>query len=236
MKELKVTDIINPTYPNRSTALFGGNSSGILNWNDLRYPQLYDKRERLRATFWGVSEAGDLKNEVVQEEDKERYEELLRSTYRSHELTQTIAAVASDAAVTSVLATMIDQSNEHMIAIQDITGTREVERVHYLPIHTADELIHAIKSNVHEYMTYAAPEGNTPSLSFASDRINQDRSLHADFLLTVYTLTKKDHPSLIGDVQLDRWARTHEVFLVDDATVDAEDDSNDFILDGFDDL
>ena len=54
--KLQVSEIINPVHPNRATKLFGGVASGILNWNDLKYPQIYSLREKIRATFFSAAE------------------------------------------------------------------------------------------------------------------------------------------------------------------------------------
>jgi len=64
MEKLKLVKILEPINPNKSTALFGGKSSGILNWNDLKYPHFYKIREQIRALFWIASEvdmSGDIR-------------------------------------------------------------------------------------------------------------------------------------------------------------------------------
>lgn len=47
---------LNPANPNKSTAIFGGEASGILNWNDLAYPHFYTLRQRIRSLFWTANE------------------------------------------------------------------------------------------------------------------------------------------------------------------------------------
>lgn len=42
---------LEPQNPNKSTGLFGGQSSGILNWNDIAYPHWYKMYKRL----WGTT-------------------------------------------------------------------------------------------------------------------------------------------------------------------------------------
>lgn len=48
--------LLNPEYPNKSTNLINGQSSGILNWNDIKYPQMYRVYQTLLANFWKAQE------------------------------------------------------------------------------------------------------------------------------------------------------------------------------------
>ena len=62
---LKKVTVLEPENPNKSTALFGGRASGILNWNDLAYPHFYDFREQIRSLFWRASEV-DMTHDIKQ--------------------------------------------------------------------------------------------------------------------------------------------------------------------------
>ncbi len=53
---LKKIPLLNPQHPNKSTGIINGQSSGILNWNDLRYPQMYDLYQTLLSNFWKAHE------------------------------------------------------------------------------------------------------------------------------------------------------------------------------------
>ena len=44
--------LLSPGNPNRATAIVGGKASGIVNWNDIRYPQFYDIYKTLLKNFW----------------------------------------------------------------------------------------------------------------------------------------------------------------------------------------
>ncbi|WP_130859665.1 ribonucleotide-diphosphate reductase subunit beta [Gracilibacillus phocaeensis] len=48
--------LLNPTHPNKSTGIINGESSGVLNWNDIAYPQMYDLYQTLLANFWKAQE------------------------------------------------------------------------------------------------------------------------------------------------------------------------------------
>lgn len=53
---LSKIQLLNPEHPNQSSGIINGQSSGILNWNDLRYPQMYDLYQTLLSNFWKAHE------------------------------------------------------------------------------------------------------------------------------------------------------------------------------------
>ncbi|MGI2328256.1 ribonucleotide-diphosphate reductase subunit beta [Planococcus sp. YIM B11945] len=53
---LKKIKLLNPEQPNKSTGILNGASSGLLNWNDIAYPQMYDLYQTLLANFWKAQE------------------------------------------------------------------------------------------------------------------------------------------------------------------------------------
>ncbi|TFJ92948.1 ribonucleotide-diphosphate reductase subunit beta [Lentibacillus salicampi] len=53
---LEKAKTLEPMNPNKSTALFGGESSGILNWNDIAYPHWYKMYKRLIGNYWQADE------------------------------------------------------------------------------------------------------------------------------------------------------------------------------------
>ncbi|MEH7081823.1 ribonucleotide-diphosphate reductase subunit beta [Neobacillus drentensis] len=48
--------LLNPDFPNKSTGIINGQSSGLLNWNDIAYPQIYDLYQTLLSNFWKAQE------------------------------------------------------------------------------------------------------------------------------------------------------------------------------------
>ncbi|MBA5844880.1 ribonucleotide-diphosphate reductase subunit beta, partial [Escherichia coli] len=40
-EQLTRIKILEPLFPNRSTSIINGETSGILNWNDIPYPSFY---------------------------------------------------------------------------------------------------------------------------------------------------------------------------------------------------
>ena len=118
---LKKARILVPENPNKSTALFGGKASGILNWNDVKYPHFYDLREEIRAQFWIASEV-DMTSDIKQlptltESEQDAYLKIigLLATLDAPQtdLASKIADFTTDPSVTSIMATIADQESEH---------------------------------------------------------------------------------------------------------------------------
>ncbi|MDF1507394.1 ribonucleotide-diphosphate reductase subunit beta [Robertmurraya sp. DFI.2.37] len=53
---LKKIKLLNPEFPNKATGIINGKASGILNWNDIAYPQMYRMYQTLLANFWKAQE------------------------------------------------------------------------------------------------------------------------------------------------------------------------------------
>ncbi|AUD15121.1 MULTISPECIES: ribonucleotide-diphosphate reductase subunit beta [unclassified Planococcus (in: firmicutes)] len=65
MQTLTKQPLMDPDAPNRSTAIVGGASSGLLNWNDIAHPHMYELYQALLANFWKAQEINmqdDIKN------------------------------------------------------------------------------------------------------------------------------------------------------------------------------
>ncbi|MGM8214598.1 ribonucleotide-diphosphate reductase subunit beta [Bacillaceae bacterium W0354] len=116
----KVT-ILEPENPNKSTALFEGKASGILNWNDLAYPHFYDHREQIRALFWRASEV-DMTHDIKQFSSLSAVEQnaflkiiglLATLDGPQTDMAMRIAHYSTDPSVKSIMATIADQESEH---------------------------------------------------------------------------------------------------------------------------
>src|SRR5699024_6550915 len=68
---------LEPRNPNKSTGVFGGKSSGILNWNDIAYPHWYKMYKRLIGNYWHDDEVdmtGDVREfKQLTEKEKDAY-------------------------------------------------------------------------------------------------------------------------------------------------------------------
>ncbi len=113
--------VLEPVNPNRSTALFGGKASGILNWNDIAYPHFYDHREQIRALFWRASEV-DMTQDIKQFPTLTKREQkaflkiiglLATLDGPQTDIAAKISHYATDPSVKSIMATIADQESEH---------------------------------------------------------------------------------------------------------------------------
>lgn len=56
---------LEPRNPNKSTGIFNGRSSGILNWNDIAYPHWHKMYKRLLGNYWQADEI-NMSNDIKQ--------------------------------------------------------------------------------------------------------------------------------------------------------------------------
>lgn len=60
---LRTIKLLEPQFPNRSTGIINGEASGILNWNDIPYPQFYEVFKNHRGNYW-IPEEVSMKNDI----------------------------------------------------------------------------------------------------------------------------------------------------------------------------
>lgn len=118
---LKKAKTLEPRYPNKSTGVFGGKSSGILNWNDIAYPHWYKMYKRLVGNYWQADEinmASDVKQfSTLTEEEQDAYLKIigLLSTLDGPQ-TRTallLSLYATDPSVQSIMAVIAQQEAVH---------------------------------------------------------------------------------------------------------------------------
>lgn len=121
MTQLARVTVLNPANPNKATAIFGGKASGILNWNDLKYPHFYTLRQRIRSLFWTANEV-DLTQDVKQfprltDREQDAFLKIigLLATLDGPQtdIAMRIADYTTDPSVKSLMATIADQESEH---------------------------------------------------------------------------------------------------------------------------
>ncbi|HLQ95954.1 MAG TPA: ribonucleotide-diphosphate reductase subunit beta [Pseudogracilibacillus sp.] len=123
MSELLLEKVktLEPMHPNKSTGIFGGKSSGILNWNDIAYPHWYKMYKRLISNYWQADEvnmSADVKQfPQLTSAEQDAYLKIigLLSTLDAPQ-TRTallISLYASDASVQSIMAVIAQQEAVH---------------------------------------------------------------------------------------------------------------------------
>lgn len=112
---------LEPKFPNKSTRLFGGESSGILNWNDIAYPHWYKLYKRLVGNYWQADEinmSSDVKQfPTLTEAEQDAYLKII-GLLSTLDAPQTRTALlfslyATDPSVQSILAVIAQQEAVH---------------------------------------------------------------------------------------------------------------------------
>lgn len=119
---LQRVKILEPANPNKATAVFGGKASGILNWNDIKYPHFYETYTNLLASFWKADEVNmqdDIKQfPTLTEQEQKAYKYIVGSSLATLDAPQTRLALylslyASDPSVANIFAVIAQQEAEH---------------------------------------------------------------------------------------------------------------------------
>lgn len=120
-KLLERAKTLEPRFPNKSTGVFGGESSGILNWNDIAYPHWYKMYKRLVGNYWQADEinmASDVKQfPTLTEEEQDAYLKII-GLLSTLDAPQTRTALlfslyATDPSVQSIMAVIAQQEAVH---------------------------------------------------------------------------------------------------------------------------
>ncbi|MFP7170946.1 ribonucleotide-diphosphate reductase subunit beta [Terribacillus sp. 7520-G] len=121
MAKLMKAAVLEPKHPNKSTALFNGEASGILHWDNVAYPHFYELRKTIRGLFWTANEVNmvaDTKQFAhLSEQERTAFLKIigLLATLDGPQtdIASKIAAYSTDPSVKSILATIADQESEH---------------------------------------------------------------------------------------------------------------------------
>lgn len=120
-KLIKKSQVLEPRNPNKSTGLFGGKSSGILNWNDVAYPHWYNIYKKLLGNYWQadeVSMGGDIRQfPSLTESERDAYLKIigLLSTLDAPQtkIALQLSLYATDPTVQSIMAVIAQQEAVH---------------------------------------------------------------------------------------------------------------------------
>lgn len=120
-KKLEIAKTLEPRNPNKSTGIFGGKSSGILNWNDIAYPHWYTMYKRLIGNYWQADEvamSADINQfPTLLPEEQDAYLKII-GLLSTLDAPQTRAALiislyATDPSVQSIMAVIAQQEAVH---------------------------------------------------------------------------------------------------------------------------
>ena len=112
---------LEPRNPNKSTGIFNGQSSGILNWNDIAYPHWHKMYKRLLGNYWQADEV-NMSNDIKQfgslsESEQDAYLKII-GLLATLDAPQTRTALllslyATDPSVQSIMAVIAQQEAVH---------------------------------------------------------------------------------------------------------------------------
>lgn len=118
MQKAKTLD---PRNPNKSTGIFNGQSSGILNWNDIAYPHWHKMYKRLLGNYWQADEI-NMSNDIKQfaslsQSEQDAYLKII-GLLATLDAPQTRTALllslyATDPSVQSIMAVIAQQEAVH---------------------------------------------------------------------------------------------------------------------------
>lgn len=112
---------LEPRNPNKSTGIFNGQSSGILNWNDIAYPHWHKMYKRLLGNYWQADEI-NMSNDIKQfaslsQSEQDAYLKII-GLLATLDAPQTRTALllslyATDPSVQSIMAVIAQQEAVH---------------------------------------------------------------------------------------------------------------------------
>ncbi|WP_277584567.1 ribonucleotide-diphosphate reductase subunit beta [Psychrobacillus antarcticus] len=112
---------LEPRNPNKSTGIFNGKSSGILNWNDIAYPHWHKMYKRLLGNYWQADEI-NMSNDIKQfaslsQQEQDAYLKII-GLLATLDAPQTRTALllslyATDPSVQSIMAVIAQQEAVH---------------------------------------------------------------------------------------------------------------------------
>lgn len=169
---LKRIKILEPTFPNRSTGIINGETSGILNWNDIPYPSFYRAYKELSTNYW-IPDEVDMKSDARQYEELDRHEKYafdaiigLLATLDSpqtrfiYNIAEYITDPAAHANAAIIGQQEVIHNESYSYVLASITGLQDQKRVFELA-RTHPTIIkrnEPIMNAYNEFMTEKSPE------------------------------------------------------------------------------
>src|SRR5690625_5112282 len=159
---------LEPAFPNKSTGLFNGESSGILNWNDIAYPHWYQMYKRLLGNYWQADEvnmASDVKQfPTLTRAEKDAYLKIigLLSTLDAPQtrIALLLSLYATDPSVQSILAVIVQQEVVHnesygyvissVVSLDEQNQSFEDSREDAVVLHRNEQVIHQYNKFIEE--------------------------------------------------------------------------------------
>src|SRR5690625_3760293 len=167
-EQLKIVKTLNPKNPVRATKVFGGKSSGILNWNDIAHPHFYRTYKTLVNNYWQADEinmTADTKEfPLLTKEEQNAYLKIigLLSTLDAPatRIALLLSLYASDPSIQSILAVIAQQEAVHnesysyvlssVVSLDEQNESFELGRKDPVLLHRNEQVIHHYNKFIEE--------------------------------------------------------------------------------------
>lgn len=186
---MKKTPIIEPINPNKATNLFGGKSSGILNWNDLKHSKLYNYRKLIRNAFYSASDSSLKQIRKIPSVAELETLILLKMLQESINDISELESYATDPSVVSIFSTMIDHSYEHINSVYRLVDTsfKPVKLKETITIKEINDIPNAIESIISQKQSILS------NVSHINSLITEDIIKGVSNLLSIIKSNTEEH-------------------------------------------
>lgn len=201
------TKIIEPINPNKSTGLFTGKSSGILNWNNLLYPEMHEIRTKIRETFYNASNfKTQLPESITGNKDiilqvNELTLKVVSLTQKNINNVSQVEGLVTDPSLVSIMATMSDQMYEHIRSMYRL-GTEEFESIQLEEIKNAsnpsdllavmEDIIKDKKEIITQLKSLATLLSEVDGVQKLVEHLVTDHENHIGFIEKIETIAKQE--------------------------------------------
>lgn len=111
--------LLNPQHPNRATGIIGGHASGIVNWNDIAYPQFHNVYKQLLSSFW-------IPDEISMSKDMQQWPELSEREQDAFTRIIGLLSILDSVQTRTLLEAALDANDPSVHAILAIISQQEV--------------------------------------------------------------------------------------------------------------
>jgi len=119
MEQLQKIKLLEPKSPNRSTAIIGGETSAIVNWNDIAYPQFYSIYKQLLSNFW-------IPDEISMSKDMQQWNQLSEREQDAFKRIIGLLSILDSVQTRYILESALFTSDASVHAILAIVAQQEV--------------------------------------------------------------------------------------------------------------
>lgn len=111
--------LLTPTNPNKATGIIGAQASGIVNWNDIAYPQFHTVYKQLLSSFW-------IPDEVSMSKDMQQWGALSEREQDAFTRIIGLLSILDSVQTRTLLEAALDSSDPSIHAILAVISQQEV--------------------------------------------------------------------------------------------------------------